>query len=180
MPKEFDHFFGGTTGKILNLAKPPFELSTTTNNWIYYLTWGIALVLLVAAWLLVRVEDGTRLHRRSRDSEVAARVLGISLGKYRTLAFGISAFYAGVAGSLYAIANAYVNPDVLPDHPSVYLRRRPGGRRARLALRDDRRCRGDHFLQNHADTVARWLNHLPALSLDPRSPGSRVSCSGSC
>jgi len=28
-----------------------------------------------------------------------------------------------------------------------------------------------YFLQNHADTVARWLNHLPALSLDPKQPG---------
>jgi len=50
LPKKFDHLFGGTTGKILNLANPPFGLPTTTNNWIYYLTWGIALVLLVAAW----------------------------------------------------------------------------------------------------------------------------------
>ena len=33
LPKKFDHLFGGTTGKILNLAKPPFGLSTTTNNW---------------------------------------------------------------------------------------------------------------------------------------------------
>ena len=28
-----------------------------------------------------------------------------------------------------------------------------------------------YFLQNHADTVAKWLNHLPALSLDPKQPG---------
>ena len=28
-----------------------------------------------------------------------------------------------------------------------------------------------YFLQNHADTVANWLNHLPALSLDPKQPG---------
>src|SRR5205823_12564724 len=53
LPKKFDHFLGGTTGKILDLAKPPFGLATTPNNWMYYLTWGIALVLLGAAWLLV-------------------------------------------------------------------------------------------------------------------------------
>ena len=50
----------------------------------------------------------------------------------------------------------------------------------RFTLRVQQLCRygahGDdaaliYFLQNHADTVARWLNHLPALSLDPQKPG---------
>ena len=170
LPKEFDHFFGGTTGKILNLAKPPFGLSTTTNNWIYYLTWGIALVLLVAAWLLVRGKTG-RAFKAIRDSEVAAVSSGISLGRYKTLAFGISAFYAGVAGSLYAIANAYVNPDVFPIILSVYLvvGLAVGGLDSLFGMIAGAAL--IYFLQNHADTVARWLNHLPALSLDPQKPG---------
>ncbi len=151
LPKKFDHFLGGTTGEILNLAKPPFGLQTTTNNWMYYLTWGIALVLLFAAWWLVRS--------------------GISLARYKTLAFGISAFYAGVAGSLYAIANAYVNPDVFPIILSVYLvvGLAVGGLDSLIGL-----IAGAgliYFLQNHADTVARWINHLPALNLDPKQPG---------
>ena len=28
-----------------------------------------------------------------------------------------------------------------------------------------------YFLQNHADSVAGWINHLPALNLDPKQPG---------
>ena len=40
---------------------------------------------------------------------------------YKTLAFGISAFYAGVAGSLFAIAVAYVNPDTFPISLSILL-----------------------------------------------------------
>jgi branched-chain amino acid transport system permease protein len=170
LPKKFDHFFGGTTGKILNLAKPPFGLSTTNNNWIYYLTWGIALVLLVAAWLLVRGKTG-RAFKAIRDSEVAAVSAGISLGRYKTLAFGISAFYAGVAGSLYAIANAYVNPDVFPIILSVYLvvGLAVGGLDSLFGMIAGAAL--IYFLQNHADTVARWLNHLPALSLDPQKPG---------
>ena len=170
LPKKFDHFFGGTTGKILNLAKPPFGLRTTTNNWIYYLTWGIALVLLVAAWLLVRGKTG-RAFKAIRDSEVAAVSSGISLGRYKTLAFGISAFYAGVAGSLYAIANAYVNPDVFPIILSVYLvvGLAVGGLDSLFGMIVGAAL--IYFLQNHADTVARWLNHLPALSLDPQKPG---------
>jgi branched-chain amino acid transport system permease protein len=170
LPKKFDHLFGGTTGKILNLAKPPFGLSTTANNWMYYLTWGIALVLLVAAWLLVSSKSGRAL-KAIRDSEVAATSSGISLARYKTMAFGISAFYAGVAGSLYAIANAYVNPDVFPIILSVYLvvGLAVGGLDSLVGL-----IAGAgliYFLQNHADSVAGWINHLPALNLDPKQPG---------
>jgi branched-chain amino acid transport system permease protein len=170
LPKKFDHFLGGTTGKILNLAKPPFGLSTTPNNWLYYLTWSIALVLLAAAWWLVRGKAGRAL-KAIRDSEVAATSSGISLATYKTLAFGISAFYAGVAGSLYAIANAYVNPDAFPIILSVYLvvGLAVGGLDSLFGL-----IAGAgliYFLQNHADTVARWINHVPTINLDPKQPG---------
>ena len=162
LPKKFDHFLGGTTGKILDLAKPPFGLATTPNNWMYYLTWGIALVLLGAAWLLVRGKTGRAL-KAIRDSEVAAASSGVKLATYKTLAFGISAFYA--------IANAYVNPDVFPIILSVYLvvGLAVGGLESLVGL-----IAGAgliYFLQNHADTVARWINQLPALNLDPKQPG---------
>jgi branched-chain amino acid transport system permease protein len=170
LPKKFDHFLGGTTGKILNLPKPPYGLDTTTNDWLYYLTWGIALVLLLVAWLLVRGKIG-RVLKAIRDSEVAATSSGISLARYKTLAFGLSAFYAGVAGSLYAIANAYVNPDVFPIILSVYLvvGLAVGGLDSFPGLIAGAAL--IYFLQNHADTVARWINHLPALNLSPNRPG---------
>jgi branched-chain amino acid transport system permease protein len=46
-----------------------------------------------------------------RDGETAATANGINISFYKTLAFGISAFYAGVAGSLQAVVLAYINPD---------------------------------------------------------------------
>ena len=46
---------------------------------------------------------------------------GINLARYKTLAFGISAFYAGVAGSLLAIATTFVNPDTFPVTLSIFL-----------------------------------------------------------
>jgi branched-chain amino acid transport system permease protein len=170
LPKKFDHFLGGTTGKSLNLPKPPYGLDTTTNDWLYYLTWGIALVLLLVAWLLVRGGTGRAL-KAIRDSEVAATSSGISLARYKTLAFGLSAFYAGVAGSLYAIANAYVNPDVFPIILSVYLvvGLAVGGLDSFPGLIAGAAL--IYFLQNHADTVANWINHLPSVNLDPKQPG---------
>jgi branched-chain amino acid transport system permease protein len=170
LPKKFDGFFGGTTGKILDLVQAPFGLDLTPNDWLYYLTWGIALVLLAAAWALLRGKTGRAL-QAIRDSEVAAASSGVNLALYKTLAFGISAFYAGVAGSLYAISNAYVNPDVFPILLSVYLvvGLAVGGLGSLLGLIAGAAL--IYFLQNHADTVARWINHLPVLEVDPRQPG---------
>ena len=55
---------------------------------------------------------------RQRDR---GRLLGVSLARYKTLAFGISAAYAGVAGGLFAIASAFVNPDTFPIALSIFL-----------------------------------------------------------
>jgi branched-chain amino acid transport system permease protein len=117
---KFSGLTGGSTGKFLPLPKAKWGLPLSSNDWLYYLTWTIALVLLAAAWLLVRGRTG-RAFRATRDSEVAAVSFGIHLPTYKTLAFGVSAFYAGVAGSLYAITVAYVSPDTYPVKLSIYL-----------------------------------------------------------
>lgn len=92
----------------------------TFNDYMYYLSWTIAVVLLVVAWALLRGRVGRAL-RAVRDSEVAAASSGINLATYKTLAFAVSAFYAGVAGSLFAIHTTYVNPDVFPISLSIFL-----------------------------------------------------------
>ena len=170
LPKKFDHFFGGTTGKVLNLVKAPFGLETTPNRWLYYLTWGIALVLLALAWALLRGQPGRAL-QAIRDSEVAAASSGVNPATYKTLAFGISAFYAGVAGSLYVMSKAYMNPDVFPIILSVYLvaALAVGGLESLVGLIAGAAL--IYVLQNRADDVTRWINHLPVLDLDPKQPG---------
>jgi branched-chain amino acid transport system permease protein len=90
------------------------------NEWLYYLCWTVALVMFAAAWLLLRGRFGRSL-RAVRDSELAAASSGVNLARYKTLAFGISAFYAGVAGSLLAIATTFVNPDTFPITLSIFL-----------------------------------------------------------
>jgi branched-chain amino acid transport system permease protein len=104
-------------------APPTFELlglTFTPNDWMYYLVWSIALVLFAGAWLILRGRTG-RAFRAVRDSETAAVSSGVSLARYKTLAFGISAAYAGVAGGLFAIASAFVNPDTFPIALSIFL-----------------------------------------------------------
>jgi branched-chain amino acid transport system permease protein len=109
--KNYSGFTGGVAGKSLPLHG---------NTWLYYQNWIVALVLLAAAWLLVRGKIG-RAFRALRDSEVAAASSGVSLPVYKTVAFGVSAFYAGVAGSLLAITVAFVNPDTYPVKLSIFL-----------------------------------------------------------
>jgi len=92
----------------------------TPFEWLYYLSWTLALALFVAAWALTAGPFG-RAARAIRDSEVAAASSGVNPAFYKTLAFGISAFYAGVAGALYAIANTFVNPAAYPVTLSITL-----------------------------------------------------------
>ena len=127
--KNFEEFTGGGSG--INLFGRPeltasispvhaagFELNF--NNYLYYLSWSVALVLYVVAWLFLRGRTG-RAFRAVRDSETAAVSSGVSLAHYKTLAFGLSAAYAGVAGSLFAIATTFVNPDTFPIALSIFL-----------------------------------------------------------
>jgi branched-chain amino acid transport system permease protein len=91
-----------------------------SGSYVYALTWPIAGVLLVLAWFLVQGRFGRAL-KTIRESEVAAVSSGINVPLYKTAAFGISAAYAGIAGSLYALAVAYVNPDTFPVDLSILL-----------------------------------------------------------
>jgi branched-chain amino acid transport system permease protein len=127
--KRFQEFSGGGSG--INLFGIPeltggisgvtvFGRTLSFNDWLYYLCWSIALVAFVGAWLILRGRTG-RAFRAVRDSETAAVSSGVSLARYKTLAFGISAAYAGVAGSLFAIANTFVNPDTFPIALSIFL-----------------------------------------------------------
>src|SRR5450759_2669509 len=99
-----------------HFAKDAFTAVTgsamTSDQWIYYVTLACALVPFWLAWNLVRHRAG-RAMRAIRDGEVAAAASGINVAGYKTLAFGISALYAGIAGSLFGMAVGYVSPDTL-------------------------------------------------------------------
>ena len=139
--RKFEHFTGGGPGINLfdsprltgvggtdpvtfeetpaGVSIGPFDIPTF-NEWLYYLSWGVALVLFAVAWFMLRGRFGRAL-RAVRDSELAASAAGVSLARYKTLAFGISAFYAGVAGALLAIATTFVNPETFPITLSIFL-----------------------------------------------------------
>jgi branched-chain amino acid transport system permease protein len=119
LAKNFSGLTGGGGGKVLSLPSSPIG-GVAAQVWLYYLTWGIAVALLAVAWLLLRGRLG-RSFRALRDAPIAATSFGVSLAKFKTLAFAIAAFYAGIAGALLAIAIAYVNPDTFPISLSILL-----------------------------------------------------------
>ncbi|TYC53097.1 branched-chain amino acid ABC transporter permease [Rhodobacterales bacterium] len=73
-----------------------------------------ALVLLLGAWIALNLHQSAtgRAMRALHGSETAARTVGIDVARFKLQAFVISAVYASVAGSLLALQNGFITPDV--------------------------------------------------------------------
>jgi branched-chain amino acid transport system permease protein len=101
---------GGVQGIVITKPDPPFGLPINADQWLYYFTLLVALVMFVLAWNLLRGRVGRALVA-IRDNHIAAEAMGVNNAIYKSLAFGVSAMYTGVAGALGAIAVQYVAPD---------------------------------------------------------------------
>jgi branched-chain amino acid transport system permease protein len=115
----FDSFTGGSEGlrELPFAALPVWHDGTTLYNYelrserqMYYLVLAILVALTIFAARLVRSHTG-RAFMAIRDSEYAALAMGINLTRYKTTAFALSAFYAGIAGSLYAHVIRFLAPE---------------------------------------------------------------------
>jgi branched-chain amino acid transport system permease protein len=76
--------------------------------------------MFVLAWNLLRGRVGRALIA-IRDQPIAASTMGINNALYKSLAFGVSAMFTGVAGALGAIAVAFVAPDSFTIFLSISL-----------------------------------------------------------
>jgi branched-chain amino acid transport system permease protein len=106
----FEDFTGGVQGLVIDKPDPPFGLPIDADQWLYYFTLAVLLVLLAGASRLIRSRTG-RAIMAIRDNPIAAAAMGINTALYKTLTFGVSALYTGVAGALGAIAIQFVAPD---------------------------------------------------------------------
>ena len=77
---------------------------------LYYLSLLLAVVLFLFAQNLVASRVG-RAFIALRDSDFAAESLGVDLLRYKALAFGLSGFYAGIAGGLNSALLNFVAPE---------------------------------------------------------------------
>lgn len=102
-------YFGGHSGLIVD--KPVIlGLSFARDRDYYYLVLIVAAFLVYCAFNLARSHIG-RAFVAVRDAELAAQTSGVNLRQYKTLAFAISAAYAGVGGALFAPLLGIVTPD---------------------------------------------------------------------
>ena len=91
-------FFGAATG-LTGIAK------LTTFGW----SWGLAAVTVYVVACLVNSTYG-RGFIAVHDDEIAASAMGINPVRYKVTAFVIGAFFAGIAGGLYAHQKAVISP----------------------------------------------------------------------
>ncbi len=83
-----------------------------TNGQFWYFFCGLFLIL--GAWLALNLYDSPtgRALRALHGSEIAARTVGVDVARMKLQAFVISAVYASVSGSLLALQNKFITPDV--------------------------------------------------------------------
>lgn len=101
-------FFGGHMGLVVPAPRIG-QLDLSSDRGIYAVSAGTAVLLAFLARNLMRSRIG-RAFQAIRDSEIAAQMAGVDLARYKTMSFAISAFYAGVAGGLWAIVLGFINP----------------------------------------------------------------------
>ena len=106
---EWSSVTGGTMG-ISNIPKVALLGRPLDDTQFFYLIGTIFLGGFILHYNLINSRFG-RAMRAVTQSEIAARSVGINPIFVRTLAFVVSAVYAGAAGALYAYLNNYVNPD---------------------------------------------------------------------
>ena len=102
--------FAGQNGLAEGVASSSLYqngLGFGTTAKVTYLWVALAAVVVCVAlmFMFIRSKYG-RAVRAIRDDEIAASAAGINTGYYKVLTFAFSAFFAGVAGALYACSNS--------------------------------------------------------------------------
>ncbi|HEV7665626.1 MAG TPA: branched-chain amino acid ABC transporter permease [Chloroflexota bacterium] len=111
------------TGGVKGISLPPVTspiAALSDDQYFYLLCLAIGGGLFVLAANMLGDRTG-RAWRAVRDGELAAAAFGVNVGYYKTLAFALSAALAGVAGSLYGLATAFVSTDAFPFQLSIAL-----------------------------------------------------------
>ncbi len=108
----FSHWNSVTYGGAgFRVPRVDFEpLTSNPEIGIYYVTLVIVIVAVALAWNMLRSRVG-RAFVAIRESEVAAETLAIDLTKYKTIAYMVSALFAGTAGGLFSAMLGIVTPE---------------------------------------------------------------------
>lgn len=97
-----------------------FGLSLESEVGFYLFALTVALLLGLFAQNLTRTRAGRAL-LAVRDRDLAAEVMGVDLWKTKVTAFALSAFFAGIAGAIWAPYVMIINPEHFSFHLSIEL-----------------------------------------------------------
>lgn len=115
-------YFRELTGGPDGMAVPPLTIGNMVlirDEQVWYVVMPITFIMIFIARNLVRSRFG-RSFVAIRDNDIAASVLGINIFIYKLLAFAISSFFAGIAGSLFAISRMHIIPEQFTFTESVW------------------------------------------------------------
>ncbi len=85
-------------------------------NWTYLFIFTVGTVVLI--WNFIKSTHG-RACIAVREDEIAAEAMGVSPTKYKVMAFTIGAFFAGVAGAMYASYFYFISPGMFNFKKSI-------------------------------------------------------------
>jgi branched-chain amino acid transport system permease protein len=115
--------FPDVTGGAIALHVPDVTLgglTFETERQFFYLIVGFTILMTYFSKSLMRGRYG-RAFVAIRDNDIAAEAMGISLYRYKLLAFFIGCFYAGIAGGIWAGYTRVISPDDFTLMNSVWL-----------------------------------------------------------
>jgi branched-chain amino acid transport system permease protein len=113
----------GPLGRATGLSVPTYALDAEPGipaNLILPWVYGAAILATLAVWRIQHSPKGRAL-QCLREDEIAAGAVGIDVTQHKVLAFVIGAFFAGVAGSLFAHFDGYINPQQFTMQRSIEL-----------------------------------------------------------
>lgn len=108
----------GTAG-LLNIPAPAaFGYEVAGEAGYFYLIYGLVALVIFLTRRMEASKVGLAL-RAVRENELAAEAMGVPVFWYKALAFGLCAFLAGMAGSVFASFQTYISPDTFTFEDSV-------------------------------------------------------------
>src|SRR5262245_66654 len=158
------------TGRVqgINLVKPdaPLGLPLGADVWMYCVVLAAAVLMFWIAGNLLDSRTG-RAMMAIRDHQTAAEAMGIDSARTKTVTFGISALYTGVAGAFHAIIFEFVAPDSFRFELSIALL--VGAVVGGIASLPGAVIGGIfvQMIEKYTDAAAKWITAAVHLPIEP-------------